>query len=470
MSGYKNLFPDDRFRLNRFSAAQGPIQGEARSGRVLVIQMAKLGDFIQSTPLLANLRRQWPGSAIVLAGEQPAVLEAARLSPLVDETLAAAEGLPAPTGDFEAVYTLNSHLRAITLAAGVKAKARFGPTLVSGRASYTPAQNFLMNLMRLDRRLGRFNLVDVWASLADQPEPSSLVWPEAEPTDLGPADSGLKIGLQLGSKNHLRRWPVEDFVSLTVELARSGLNFSPVLLGSAEERALGLKFKKLLGGRAAEPIDLIGKTDLQQLGEVVSGLDLLISADTGVMHLAAALKTPVLALFFGPAYGPETGPYGPGHLIYQALAPCAPCREGDGCRSRQCLSRPEPLRAARLAENLLGLRTLDQEAAEPWPEGHRVWRTEFDAFGQSLRPLGRPPLDQDEFLALALTEAGREIIRPGYRMRAEQAADLLTTYQCPADIGLGPELLQRRLDAGQPAAGFSRNFQSRALELMRALI
>ena len=489
-------------------------------GRILVIQMAKLGDFIQSTPLLANLRRNHPGSQIILAGEQPAVLEAARLSPLVDDTLARPDGAPAPVGDFEAVYTLNSHPRAMALASEVKAAARFGPTLENGRPRYTPAQNFLMDLMRLDRRLGRFNLVDVWASLAEPSKPSPLVWPnpgtgpegagggkfsgespyfgstclsdarsellrqnKERPEEIFPPPApgerpklqsgrpAFKIGLQLGSKNHLRRWPVEDFVSLSAELAAAGINFVPVLLGSADERALGRKFKKLLGGRAAEPINLIGATDLQGLGAAVAGLDLLITADTGVMHLAAALRTPVLALFFGPAYGPETGPYGRGHIIYQALAPCAPCREGDGCRSRQCLNRPEPLRVARLAEDLLGTRPLaDEDSAEPWPEGHRVWRTEIDAFGQSLRPLRRPQLSRDEFLALALTEAGREIIRPGYQMRAEQVASLIAAYQVPAGLVFDPQRLDQAppVGRGHGPASFEKT-RARALELAGAL-
>lgn len=447
----------------------GGLAAHSEPGRILVIQMAKLGDFIQSTPLLANLRRNHPGSPIILAGEQPSVLEAARLSPLVDEALALTGGSSAPPGDFEAVFTLNSHPRAMALAAGIKAAARFGPTLENGQPRYTPAQNFLMDLMRLGRRLGRFNLVDVWASLAERAEPTPLVWPAPGERPEFPSDRpAFKIGLQLGSKNHLRRWPVEDFVSLTAELAAAGLNFVPVLLGSADELALGCKFKKLLGGRAAEPINLIGATDLQGLGAAVAGLNLLITADTGVMHLAAALKTPVLALFFGPAYGPETGPYGPGHIIYQALAPCAPCREGDACQSRQCRSRPEPLRAARLAENLLGVRPLiEEDSAGPWPEGHRVWQTEIDAFGQSLRPLGRPSLSPDELLALLLTEAGRATIRPTYSMRAEQAADLLAGYQNRDKISFDPDLFNRPLASGQRRPDFNLSFQSRVRELAR---
>ncbi len=399
------------------------------SERVLVIQMAKLGDFIQSTPLLANVRRLRPGAAVHLAAEQPAVLAAARLSPLVDAVWPAGEGEGAvPSGLFDAVLVLNSHSRAAALAGRVEAKHYYGPRLEDGRLRFTPAQDFLMALMAADRPSGRFNLVDVWASLIPGAGPAPLVWPTVRP-GATPAAPGFTVGLQLGSRNHLRRWPVEDFVRLVEELERLDVAVTPVLLGAAEERALGARFTRLRGeGRPL--VNLMGATDLEQLGAVAAGLDLLITPDTGVMHLASAVGTPVLALFFGPAYGPETGPYGPGHLIYQALAECAPCREAAECRRRQCLERPDPGLAARLAARLLGGRADDGRPLDG-PAGHRVWRTTLDEFGQTLRPLGRPPLAAGEVQALLATEAGRAVLRPGYTPDAARVAGWFADYAPP---------------------------------------
>ena len=54
----------------------------------------------------------------------------------------------------------------------------------------------------------------------------------------------------------------------------------------------------------------------------------MIGGDTGTLHLAAALGTRVVGLYMGTASCHETGPYGDGHYVLQAYAPCSPCNEG----------------------------------------------------------------------------------------------------------------------------------------------
>ncbi|MDR1044954.1 MAG: glycosyltransferase family 9 protein [Candidatus Adiutrix sp.] len=408
------------------------------AARILLIQLAKLGDFIQSTPLLANIRRQFPDSEISLAAENPLVLEAARLSPLVDETLPVKENEDLGRKEFQALFNLNSHLRAARLAAGIRAEKKYGPGLKNSELKFTPAQDFLMALMTVRRDLGRFNLADLWNCLLPGSGPAPLVWPRPG-AEKAPRPGLFRIGFQLGARNHLRRWPLEDFARLGAELAGLGLNYRPVLIGSREERALGRRLEKLLDGRAPAPENLMGATGLAELGRVLAGLDFLVTADTGVMHLAAAAGAPVLGLFFGPAFGPETGPYGPGHLIYQALGPCAPCLENGPCRRRLCLERPDPVRAAALVAARLQGRPAP--AADPsWPPGHRLWLSDLDDFGQTLRPLDRRPLDPDEILAQLITEAGRRVWRPEYRPAAARIQKILAA--CPAPAGdLNPDPL-----------------------------
>lgn len=402
--------------------------------RILIIQMAKLGDFIQSTPLLANVRRQFPGAEIVLACEQMAVLEAASLSPLVDEAQLVKENGPLPTGPFTAIFTLNSHPRAMELAEKIPATQRYGPCMEGREIRFTDAQNFIMTLMRTDNRdLGRFNLADIWASLCPKAGPEALLWPPPCPSI---HTEGLKIGFQLGSKNHLRRWPVENFAHLAQELRQDGL-ITPILVGSASEKAMGARFEKLFGGPV---MNLMGRTTLEELAAALAGLDLLATSDTGAMHLAAAVGTPVLALFFGPAYGPETGPYGPGHLIYQAAAGCSPCRENADCRRRQCLSMPQVNIAAQAARLRLGILP---ELPAPLPKGHRVWRTALDSFGQSLEVLARPVLSDREALALIITEAARPIIRAGEIPRISRLMAALAAFDLSPSIRLDGAILRQ---------------------------
>ena len=71
-------------------------------------------------------------------------------------------------------------------------------------------------------------------------------------------------------------------------------------------------------------IDLTGKTDLLQLAAVLEHCRLLITNDTGTMHVAAAVGTPVVAIF-GPTDPKTTGPWGEGHAIVKKEVDCSPC-------------------------------------------------------------------------------------------------------------------------------------------------
>jgi hypothetical protein len=80
-------------------------------------------------------------------------------------------------------------------------------------------------------------------------------------------------------------------------------------------------------------IDLIGKTDFKTLGGILKKCRKLITGDTGTMHMASSVGTPVIALFYGTAFPWETGPYGTGHLVLYADEKCAPCFHPEDCIS-----------------------------------------------------------------------------------------------------------------------------------------
>ena len=85
-------------------------------------------------------------------------------------------------------------------------------------------------------------------------------------------------------------------------------------------------------GRA---INFAGKTTLTELAVLYERAAVVISTDTGPMHLAAAMGTPVVALF-GPTAPWRTGPYGPGHQIITAELECSPCFKRR-CEQTDCM-------------------------------------------------------------------------------------------------------------------------------------
>jgi heptosyltransferase I len=118
-----------------------------------------------------------------------------------------------------------------------------------------------------------------------------------------------------------KRWPVEYFVEL-VKLMRSLKDARFVVLGSASERPLGHAIEAVDPKRC---LNLAGQTSFWEMIEWIRFSRLTVTNDTGPMHVAAALKKPLVALF-GPTNPHSTGPYGTLESVIQTTRlPCVPC-------------------------------------------------------------------------------------------------------------------------------------------------
>jgi lipopolysaccharide heptosyltransferase II len=127
------------------------------------------------------------------------------------------------------------------------------------------------------------------------------------------------ILIHVGATKPANRWPPRRFGELASALIDRGL---PVAFtGSAADRAA------VEQASAVEPraVDLCGRTGLLDLAELQRRARLVVSCDSGPMHLAAAVGTRVVALF-GAADERRTGPYGTRHVVVRTRPECAPCR------------------------------------------------------------------------------------------------------------------------------------------------
>jgi len=115
-----------------------------------------------------------------------------------------------------------------------------------------------------------------------------------------------------------KRWPPERFRALAVEFIRRG--FSVVVVGGAAERISGEKILLDL----PHSRNLCGGTDLLEVSAVIAGAAVFVSNDSGLMHVAAALKRPQVAIF-GSTDPRATGPLNPRALIVKKDLPCSPC-------------------------------------------------------------------------------------------------------------------------------------------------
>lgn len=131
------------------------------------------------------------------------------------------------------------------------------------------------------------------------------------------------VAMHLGAGVHgYKRWPVERFVETAMRLRSASKNLVPLLTGRAEERSLITQFIHQYPHRA---IDAAIFDSVAETAAMVRRCDLLISNDSGVMHLGAAMCTPTIGLF-GPTSPIQWAPLGPcaTHVRGTEL-PCSPC-------------------------------------------------------------------------------------------------------------------------------------------------
>jgi heptosyltransferase-2 len=137
---------------------------------------------------------------------------------------------------------------------------------------------------------------------------------------------GCFIGLNPGAEyGPAKRWPAEHFIETALVLGRQ-ISCRWVLFGGLGDREVAEKIARALpSAPGREPLNLAGKTSLRELAAALQVCSLVITNDTGPMHLAAAVGAPVVAIFGSTA--PElTGPHlSPRAQVVRQPAPCSPC-------------------------------------------------------------------------------------------------------------------------------------------------
>ncbi len=136
------------------------------------------------------------------------------------------------------------------------------------------------------------------------------------------------IALNPGASHPIKQWTSEQFAALS-DMLTEKLSAQVVVIGGKEDK---LTAEDIISKTRTKPLSIAGKTSLLQLGAVLEKCDLLVSGDTGPMHICTAVGTSVVALF-GATDPQRTGPTGSGHTVLQARnVPCVPCKSLD-CRN-----------------------------------------------------------------------------------------------------------------------------------------
>ncbi|MBI2887786.1 MAG: glycosyltransferase family 9 protein [Chloroflexi bacterium] len=358
-----------------------------------------MGDVLTATPALRALRRGFP-QAHISALLTPHCRELLEASPLVDQVLTfgkrafdSPSGLLRPgspgelaglaarlrAGRYDALVLLH-HLTTPWGAAKYAALAT--ATGAPVRAGLDNGRGRFLTHRAMDLGFGVRHEVEYWNAVVEalgaapdygplelslRPEDAAFAREALPPTLPGPR---IVIHAGSGSYSTARRWPLGRFVELGRLLVQR-LGATLVLVGGKEEEALARHLARTLGPSV---IDLAGRTTLRQLGAVLRACDLFVGNDSGVMHLATAVGTPVVALF-GPSNHRAWGPWTPGRagapaLVLRAPLPCSPCfyvghglGTPEGCPNRTCLQLISPEQVTDAIQRLLVSRPAHPVAA-----------------------------------------------------------------------------------------------------------
>ena len=377
--------------------------------QVLIINVTRMGDLIQTIPLLGRLQHEWPGVAIDVIVDTAFAPMAALLpgirhvlaydfQKLTDDCRTMAKDVvalyresaewtrPLVEAKYDRVINLTFTRRSGLLAAHIGAPDMRGVTTTPDGVSvlHNPWLTYFADMHR-HRRFNRFNLVDLYALGGSGPGPHVPLMLSIKPDANEWAgrflqtngNEAVPIAVQIGASDAMKAWRPEYFGRTMAILSRQ-VKSTFVLIGSSSEAETvqqALAVYRSLGGIATIR-DAVGRTDVPKLTAVLGQCRLLLTNDTGPMHVAVGVGTPVIDLSVGHVDFNETGPYGKGHWAVQPDLGCAPCGFDQVCPHHACKDRLIPDQVAALCLHVLGV--------APFPDpvtGVRLYQSGIDEDG-----------------------------------------------------------------------------------------
>ncbi len=335
--------------------------------RVLVVSPNWIGDAIMAHPLLRLLKQHYPHVVIdVLAPSWVApVWQAMKEVGQVYETpfkhgkLQLIErwklGRFLKTRHYDQAYVLPNTLKfalipwmaAIPERIGYLGECRFG----------------LLNVIHRNDKKHPRPMIPFYAALAEAPtlHVSSDKWPKPQLTVSADEMNAVREKLALpldrltlafapgAEYGPAKRWPVSHFAELAERLEKSYARVQIVLLGSVKDREIGEEIVL----KVPSVVNLAGRTTLKEAIALIAGLDVVVTNDSGLMHVASAFDIPLVALYGSTDYR-HTPPFSSQSHIVSLDLDCAPCQKREcPLGHHRCMQQLLPERVEEIVERIV---------------------------------------------------------------------------------------------------------------------
>ena len=308
---------------------------------LLIIKYSSLGDIINAMPAVAHLRNCEPGAKIywLVKKEYAPLLENA---PFIDEIVILERNLKLVkrllTLKIDVVIDFQGLLKSATIGflSGAKRRVCFSYTREGSALFYTDR----LGIDRADCHAVEENLSVVEALVGKKLTGEKEFDLNLCESDISTARELLKVEssseapvvvISPTARWASKRYPPERFAELADRLIAER-NAVVFFTGMQGDRSY---IDDIIGKMESTAVSLAGKTDLKVLAGVLNEAGLVVSCDSGAMHLTSALGTPVVSIF-GPTEPSYTGPYAKNAVAISANAECAPCRKRD-CDDMRCM-------------------------------------------------------------------------------------------------------------------------------------
>ncbi len=318
-----------------------------------------LGDAVMCEPALRGLRRIAPEARISLL-VKPLVAELFKVHPAIDQVLVYDDkgrhagwlgkwtlARDLRRGGFDLAVLFQNAFEAALLAYAAGVPRRYGyatdgrsvfltePVAVPDRHAPLHQVEYYWNLLKPMGLTGDPSVPEL--CLAHDEMQAMAV--RLEQAGIGEKD--MVIGLNPGSTyGGAKRWLPERFAEVTNRLCQTlaqsqGKRVSAMILGAKGEELLG---REIAGRLSLPSVVMSGSTTIRELMAATKRCALLLTNDTGPMHIAAALRVPVVAIF-GPTDWRTTSPYGAEQTIVRQPVECAPCLLRECPIDHRCMTR-----------------------------------------------------------------------------------------------------------------------------------
>ena len=321
---------------------------------ILIIKPSSLGDVIHSLPVLKILKKRYPEARIswVINEELSELIEG---NPYIDEIFLFQRKrwnrwLKLPSNIIELMrFVIKIRKKGFDTVIDLQGLLRSGLiTFLSGsprRLGFKSAREFspLFYTDKISLPDKKIHSVERYISAvkflsADGSERDFTISIPKEDIDYvdrflkekGINDSKKMVVVNPWARWRTKCWPIKNYISLIKRLKEEG--FLPIIISSNEFKTIT---DDLMEGFSDPPIAFVGQP-LKRLTELIKRSSLMVTNDSGPMHIAVAVNTPVIALF-GPTDPLLTGPYGEGHIVIQKNMDCVPCLERECSKEHVCM-------------------------------------------------------------------------------------------------------------------------------------